>query len=122
MAQWAAELRRVIAALFDDRGSLAEQHAVIPGALTDISSAASRAGFDEPIGAAVVRAELETAFDEVDPDGNVTFTVQGIRGKGCQGLAQALAEAMGGDVSDQGRTREYHLRPWVRAHRRAGRR
>ncbi len=44
---------------------------------------------------------------DVDPDGNITFTVQGIEGKGCQGLARALAEAMGGEVSDRGRTRDY---------------
>ena len=58
---------------------------------------------------------------DVDPDGNVTFTVQGIQGKGCQGLAQALAEAMGGEVADQGRTRDYRLRPQTQARQRAGR-
>ena len=59
---------------------------------------------------------------DVDPDGNVTFTVQGIQGKGCQGLAKALAEAMGGQVCDQGRTRDYTRTPRIDIQQRTGRR
>ena len=58
---------------------------------------------------------------DVDPDGNVTFTVQGIQGKGCQGLAQALAEAMGGEVSDRGRTRDYTRIPRTTVRQQTGR-
>ena len=58
---------------------------------------------------------------DVDPDGNVTFTVQGIQGKGCQGLAKALAEAMGGQVCDQGRTRDYTRVPRTTARQQTGR-
>ena len=58
---------------------------------------------------------------DVDPDGNVTFTVQGIQGKGCQGLAQALAEAMGGAVIDQGRTRDHARIPRIDIRQRTGR-
>ena len=59
---------------------------------------------------------------EVDPDGNVTFTVQGIQGKGCQGLAQALAEAMSGKVVDHGHTRDYSRIPRIDIRQRTGRR
>ena len=59
---------------------------------------------------------------DVDPDGNVTFTVQGIQGKGCQGLAQALAEAMGGEVVDHGRTRDHTRIPRIDIRQRTGRR
>ncbi len=58
---------------------------------------------------------------DVDPDGNVTFTVQGIQGKGCQGLAQALAEAMGGEVIDHDRTRDYSRIPRIDIQQRASR-
>ena len=58
---------------------------------------------------------------DVDPDGNVTFTVQGIQGKGCHGLAQALAKAMGGEVSEQGRTRDYTRIPRTTSHQKTGR-
>ena len=59
---------------------------------------------------------------DVGPDGNVTFTVEGIQGKGCQGLAKALAEAMGGEVSDQGHTRDYTRVPRTTARQQTGRR
>ena len=58
----------------------------------------------------------------VDPDGQVTFTVKGIGGTGCQGLAKALAEAMGGEVSDTGHTAEHRMRPQVNTQQRTGRR
>jgi hypothetical protein len=50
---------------------------------------------------------------DVDSDGNVTFTVQGVQGKGCQGLARALAEALGGEVADHGHTADYARTPQV---------
>ena len=59
---------------------------------------------------------------DVDPDGNVTFTVQGIQGKGCQGLAKALAEAMSGEVADHGHTRDHTRTPRIDIQQRTGRR
>jgi hypothetical protein len=59
---------------------------------------------------------------DVDPDGIITLTVQGIQGKGCQGLAQALAEAMGGRVVDHGRTRDYSRTPRIDIRQKTGRR
>ena len=59
---------------------------------------------------------------DVDHDGKVTFTVKGIQGQGCQGLAKALAEAMGGEVSDTGHTAEHRMRPQTTTRQRTGRR
>ena len=60
---------------------------------------------------------------DVDAAGNVTFTVQGVPGKGCQGLARALAEALGGEVADHGHTADYTRTPQVavRTHQQARR-
>lgn len=61
---WAADLRDLIGRLFDDRGPLAEQHAALHAALTDIESSAERAGFRGEVDASIVRAEIEERLDD----------------------------------------------------------
>ena len=50
------------------------------------------------------KVELEV---EISPDGEVSFTVKGLKGHGCMDLAKQLEEALG-EVQEQTRTPEYY--------------
>jgi len=43
---------------------------------------------------------------EISPEGEIQFTVKGIRGKGCEAVAQALNEL--GEVTGEEKTSEYY--------------
>lgn len=50
------------------------------------------------------KVELEV---EIAPDGEVSFTVKGLKGHGCMDLAKQLEEALG-EIQEKTRTPEYY--------------
>ncbi len=50
---------------------------------------------------------VKTLLIDIDEEGKVTITVEGIAGKGCHGLAKEFAEAMGGKIVEVGHTDDY---------------
>ena len=47
---------------------------------------------------------------EVRPDGTVRFEVSGVPGEGCEELERLLLAALGGEVVERERTREWYAR------------
>lgn len=50
---------------------------------------------------------IKTLKVDIDEEGKITVTVEGIAGKSCEGLAQQFARALGGEVEETGHTADY---------------
>lgn len=57
---------------------------------------------------------MEEHTIEINPQGQTTITVKGVKGKSCQDVTRKLEEALGQTASDQ-RTSEFYEQPLVKS-------